>query len=39
MIGIKVKCDPALVQKEAIKKGLFVLTAGKMLLDYFLLLL
>ena len=29
MIGIKVKCDPALVQKEAIKKGLLVLTAGK----------
>lgn len=28
MIGIKVKCDPALVQKEAIKKGLLVLTAG-----------
>ncbi len=29
MIGIKVKCDPALVQKEAMKKGLLVLTAGK----------
>lgn len=29
MIGIKVKCDPKLVQKEAIKKGLLVLTAGK----------
>lgn len=29
MIGIKVNCDPALVQKEAIKKGLLVLTAGK----------
>lgn len=29
MIGIKVKCDPALVQKEAIKKGLLLLTAGK----------
>ncbi|EKQ56530.1 MULTISPECIES: aspartate aminotransferase family protein [unclassified Clostridium] len=29
MIGIKVKCSPALVQKEAIKKGLLVLTAGK----------
>jgi acetylornithine/N-succinyldiaminopimelate aminotransferase len=29
MIGIKVKCDPAFVQKEAIKKGLLVLTAGK----------
>lgn len=28
MIGIKVKCDPALVQKEAIKKGLLLLTAG-----------
>jgi acetylornithine/N-succinyldiaminopimelate aminotransferase len=28
MIGIKVKCSPALVQKEAIKKGLLVLTAG-----------
>ena len=29
MIGIKVKCDPKLVQKEAIKRGLLVLTAGK----------
>lgn len=29
MIGIKVKCAPSLVQKEAIKKGLLVLTAGK----------
>lgn len=29
MLGIKVKCDPGLVQKEAIKKGLLVLTAGK----------
>lgn len=29
MIGIKVKCSPALVQKEAINKGLLVLTAGK----------
>jgi len=28
MIGIKVKCDSALVQKEAIKKGLLLLTAG-----------
>lgn len=28
MIGIKVKCDSSLVQKEAIKKGLLVLTAG-----------
>ncbi|MDO5518124.1 MAG: aspartate aminotransferase family protein [Clostridium sp.] len=29
MIGIKVKCSPSLVQKECMKKGLFVLTAGK----------
>ena len=29
MLGIKVKCSPSLVQKECIKKGLFVLTAGK----------
>lgn len=29
MIGIKVKSSPALVQKECMKKGLFVLTAGK----------
>ena len=29
MLGIKVKCTPALVQKECIKKGLLVLTAGK----------
>ena len=29
MLGIKVKCSPALVQKECMKKGLFVLTAGK----------
>jgi len=29
MLGIKVKCSPALVQQEAIKKGLLVLTAGK----------
>lgn len=29
MIGIKVKCSPALVEKECLKKGLFVLTAGK----------
>jgi acetylornithine/N-succinyldiaminopimelate aminotransferase len=29
MIGIKVNCDPAFVQKEAVKKGLLVLTAGK----------
>lgn len=29
MLGIKVKCNPGLVQKECIKKGLFVLTAGK----------
>jgi len=29
MIGIKVKCSPALIQKECMKKGLFVLTAGK----------
>ena len=28
MIGIKTKCAPSLVQKEAIKKGLLVLTAG-----------
>lgn len=29
MLGIKVKCSPTLVQKECMKKGLFVLTAGK----------
>ena len=29
MLGIKVKCTPALVQKECMKKGLLVLTAGK----------
>ncbi|GAA0076827.1 aspartate aminotransferase family protein [Clostridium sp. CTA-5] len=29
MIGIKTKCPPSLVQKEALKKGLLVLTAGK----------
>ena len=29
MIGIKVTCSPALVQKECLKKGLLVLTAGK----------
>ena len=29
MIGIKVTCAPSLVQKEALKKGLLVLTAGK----------
>ena len=29
MIGIKVKCSPSLVEKECLKKGLFVLTAGK----------
>ena len=29
MLGIKVNCDPAFVQKEAVKKGLLVLTAGK----------
>ena len=29
MIGIKVKSSPALVQKECMKKGFFVLTAGK----------
>lgn len=29
MLGIKVKCNPGLVQNECIKKGLFVLTAGK----------
>ena len=29
MLGIKVTCTPSLVQKECIKKGLLVLTAGK----------
>ncbi|MBW6411306.1 aspartate aminotransferase family protein [Clostridium weizhouense] len=29
MIGIKTKCSPSLVQKEALKNGLLVLTAGK----------
>lgn len=29
MLGIKTTCAPSLVQKEALKKGLLVLTAGK----------
>ncbi|SFD15194.1 aspartate aminotransferase family protein [Clostridium uliginosum] len=29
MIGIKTKCTPSIVQKECIKNGLLILTAGK----------